>query len=424
MDRGALRFVLNDQQKTFEAEDPFVRREKLGELSELLPLKMPLVIAGVRRCGKSFLMKQFKDSLNLGAKQFIYVDFNDERLSGFTVKDFQLIPDFLVENGYDEKCFLFLDEIQEVDGWEKWVDRIKSRFRIMITGSNSKLSSSDISSALTGRALTLNLFPFSFKEYLEAKKIYYSKYDSDFGGKARVVGAFSKYLLAGGFPLYVLGEKEIVLKDLYENILYKDIIKRFGKNEKQLRELSYFFLSNPSGKFSFRGVSDLLAVKNRSAVKNFVSAFENSLTFFFLQKFDYSIKKQIQNPQKVYCIDNGFLSALGFRFSDNEGKLLENLVAIELKRRSKDIFYFSDSKECDFVTRNGRKITSAIQVTWKLTPENRQREIAGLIEAMSKFNLKKGLIITNDQEENITVHGKKIAVKPAWKWLLENEPTA
>jgi len=186
----------------------------------------------------------------------------------------------------------------------------------------------------------------------------------------------------------------------------------------------YFFLSNPSGKFSFRGVSDLLAVKNRSAVKNFVSAFENSLTFFFLQKFDYSIKKQIQNPQKAYCIDNGFLSALGFRFSDNEGKLLENLVAIELKRRSKDIFYFSDSKECDFVTRNGRKITSAIQVTWKLTPENRQREIAGLIEAMSKFNLKKGLIITNDQEENITVHGKKIAVKPAWKWLLENEPTA
>lgn len=421
MDRIALRFVLNDQQKTFEAEDPFVRREKLGKLSELLPLKMPLVIAGVRRCGKSFLMKQFKDSLNLGVKQFIYVDFNDERLSGFTVKDFQLILDFLIEDEYDEKCFLFLDEIQEVDGWEKWVDRIKSRFQIMITGSNSKLSSSDISSALTGRALTLNLFPFSFKEYLEAKKIDYSKYDSDFGGKARVVGAFSKYLLAGGFPMYVLSEKEIVLKDLYENILYKDIIKRFGKNEKQLRELSYFFLSNPSGKFSFRGVSDLLAVKNRSAVKNFVSAFENSLTFFFLQKFDYSIKKQIQNPQKVYCIDNGFLSALGFRFSDNEGKLLENLVAIELKRRSKDIFYFSDSKECDFVTRNGKKITSAIQVTWKLSKENRERELSGLVEAMDKFDLKKGLIITNDQEENIAVHWKKIAVKPCWKWLLENE---
>ena len=110
---------------------------------------------------------------------------------------------------------------------------------------------------------------------------------------------------------------------------------------------------------------------------------------------------------------------MGFRFSDNEGKLLENLVAIELKRRSKDIFYFSDSKECDFVTRNGRKITSAIQVTWKLSKENRERELSGLVEAMDKFNLKKGTIITNDQEENITVHGKKITVKPCWKWLLE-----
>jgi len=415
-----LRFVLNDQLKAFEAEDPFVPREKLRKLKELLPLKMPLVIAGVRRCGKSFLMKQFKDSLGLGVKQFLYVDFNDERLSGFTVKDFQLILDFLVENGYEDTCFLFLDEIQEVDGWEKWVDRIKSRFRILITGSNSKLSSSDISSTLTGRALALSMFPFSFREYLEAKKIDYLKYDSDFEVKAMVAGAFSKYLLAGGFPMYVLSGKEIVLKDLYENILYKDIIKRFGKNEKQLRELSSFFLSNPSGKFSFRGISDLLGVKNRQSVKNFVSAFENSLTFFFLPKFDYSIKKQIQNPQKAYCIDNGFLSTLGFRFNDNEGKLLENLVAIELKRRSKELFYFSDSKECDFITRNGRKTTSAIQVTWKLTKENQERELSGLAEAMDKFGLKKGLIITSDREETIEQNGKTMQVKPAWRWLLEN----
>lgn len=421
MDIDSLRFVLNDQQKTFEAEDPFVPREKLRGLGGLFSLKMPLVITGVRRCGKSFLMKQFKDSSNLKAKQFLYVDFNDERLSGFTVKDFQLILDFLVENGYEEKCFLFLDEIQEVAGWEKWVDRIKARFQIIITGSNSKLSSSDISSALTGRALALDLFPFSFKEYLEAKKIDYPKFDSDFGDKARVVGAFSKYLFAGGLPMYVLSEKEIVLKDLYENILYKDIIKRFGKNEKQLREISSFFLSNPSGKFSFRSISELLGVKNRSAVKNFVSAFENSLTFFFLQKFDYSIKKQIQNPQKAYCVDNGFLSTLGFRSSDNEGKLLENLVAVELKRRSKEIFYFNDSKECDFVTREGKKITSAIQVTWKLTKENKERELSGLVEAMQKFGLKKGLIITSGQEETIKQREKTIQVKPAWKWLLENK---
>ncbi|VVC00677.1 AAA domain protein [uncultured archaeon] len=421
MDRETLRFVLNDQHKTFEAEDPFVHREKLSELGDLLPLKMPLVITGVRRCGKSFLMKQFKDSLGLGAKQCIYIDFNDERLSGFTVKDFQLVMDFLVENDYEERCFLFLDEIQEVEGWEKWADRIKSDFQIVITGSNSKLTSSEISTALTGRALTLKMFPFSFREYLDAKKEGYSGYDSDFGAKAKVAGAFSKYLLAGGFPMYVLSEKEIVLKDLYENILYKDIIKRFGKNEKQLRELSYFFLSNPSGKFSFRGISEMLGARNRGVVKGFATAFENALVFFFLPKFDYSVKKQIQNPQKVYCIDNGFLTALGFRFMDNQGKLLENIVAVELKRRSKDIFYFSESKECDFVIREGKKVTGVIQVCWKLTKENKERETAGLIEAMDKFSLNKGLIITNDQEDHFKIGNKKIMVVPAWKWMLENE---
>jgi len=420
MDMDSLRFVVNDQQKAFEAEDPFVAREKLNDLKSLLPLKMPLVIAGVRRCGKSFLMKQFKDSLGLVPKQFLYVDFNDERLSGFTVKDFQSILNFLAENDYEDNCFLFLDEIQEVNGWEKWVNRVKSKFRIIIAGSNSKLTSSELSYTLTGRTLTLKMFPFSFREYLNAKKSDYSRYDSDSEAKAKVVSAFSKYLVAGGFPMYILSGKEVVLKDLYENILYKDIIKRFGKNEKQLRELSSFFLSNPSGMFSYRGISDLIGVKNRGAVKSFISAFENSLTFFYLPKFGYSIKKQIQNPQKVYCIDNGFLSNLGFRFSDNEGKLLENLVAIELKRRGKDIFYFSDSKECDFVIREGSKITQAIQVSWKIHGENRERELSGLVAAMDKFKLKKGLIMTNEQEETIKQGGKTIQLKPVWKWLLES----
>src|SRR3989338_7825362 len=232
MDKDLLRFVLNDQQKTFEAENPFVKREKLGDLEALLPLKMPLVIVGVRRCGKSYLMKQFKDSLGLLQKQFLYIDFNDERLSGFTVGDFQLILDYLAENEYEENCFLFLDEIQETIGWEKWIDRIKSKFRIVITGSNSKLTSSEISSALTGRALTLTMYPFSFKEFLNAKKIDYSNYNSDFEARARVAAAFSKYLVSGGFPLFILSGKDVVLKELYENILYKDIIKRFGKNER------------------------------------------------------------------------------------------------------------------------------------------------------------------------------------------------
>ena len=187
-----------------------------------------------------------------------------------------------------------------------------------------------------------------------------------------------------------------------------------------MRELSSLFLSNPSGKFSYRSISDLIGVKNRGVVKSFISAFENSLTFFFLPKFDYSIKKQIQNPQKVYCIDTGLLSNLGFRFSDNEGKMLENLVAVELKRRNENIFYFNDSKECDFLVKGGNKITQAIQVSWKIHRENRERELAGLAAAMDKFGLEKGIILTTGQEETLRQEGKIIQIKPVWKWLLED----
>lgn len=413
-----MHLVLDSQQKIFEEENPFVRREKLAKLKELLPLEMPIIIAGIRRCGKSSLMKQLKDELNLGKKQFLYVDFNDERLSGFSVKDFQSIEDFTVENNYEKECFLFLDEIQEVDGWEKWVNREKSRFRIIVSGSNSKLNNSEISTTLTGRTINLNLFPFSFKEYLSAKKIDFSWLNHSFEANAKMRGEFGKYLKEGGFPLRVITGKELIIRELYENILYKDIIKRFGRKEKQLRELSAFLLANPASKFSFREMAEMLGIKNRATVKNLVYAFEKAFVFFYLSKYDYSIKKQIQNPQKQYCIDNGFLTALGFSFMDSSGKLLENLVAIELKRRSKETYYFNGARECDFLTREGNKITQAIQVTWKLTPEDREREISGLLEAMEKFKLKKGLIITSDGEEEISNGKMKIKVTPAWKWLL------
>jgi predicted AAA+ superfamily ATPase len=166
-----------------------------------------------------------------------------------------------------------------------------------------------------------------------------------------------------------------------------------------------------------------MGIKNLLTVKKVINSFENSFLFLLLPKYDYSIKKQIQNPKKIYCIDNGFLTTMGFKFMDSEGKMLENLVAIELKRRSKEFYYSSDLQECDFVIREGSKITAALQVTWKLTNEDREREINGLAEAMDKFKLKEGLILTNDQEDEIKISGKKIVVKPVWKWLLET-PTS
>ncbi|MDD5163513.1 MAG: ATP-binding protein [Candidatus ainarchaeum sp.] len=389
----------------------------------LLKLKLPLIITGVRRCGKSSLMVLIRDELKLSKGSCLFVDFSDERLIGFEHSDFQKIEDFLIENKYSEKCFLFIDEVQEAEHWEKWVNRLKEKHPIIITGSNSKLLSKEIASTLTGRSINLHLEPFSFKEFLFAKKIKTENYLLDAKKQALIRRAFLEYYKTGGFPKMVLSGDETILRELYENILYRDVIARLGANlEKPVKELSSYFLSNPSGKISSRKAGELMGITNLLSVKKVLNAFENSFLFFFLPKFDFSIKKQIQNPRKLYCIDNGLITALGFRFSDNEGKMLENLVAIELKRRSKDIYYSSETKECDFVIKQGNQIVEAIQATWKLTPENREREMAGLIETMNKFKLKKGIILTNDQEEKIAVSGKKITIMPTWKWMLENGP--
>jgi predicted AAA+ superfamily ATPase len=342
---------------------------------------MPLVITGVRRCGKSFLLKIIKDKLNLKEKGYFYVNFNDDRLVKFEVEDFQKILDFMHEQNYKEKCFLFIDEIQEVFGWEKWIDRIKNKYKIFITGSNSRLLSSEIATILTGRSISLSLTPINFREFLQAKKINIKNWKLDLKEQSTIRKELRAFLETGGIPKRVVTEQDIVIKELYEDILYKDIINRFAKLNKQIKEIALFFFSNPSSLVSLRNVSKMSQLKNIATVKNILEAFESSFLFFFINKFDYSVKTQIQNPRKIYCIDNGFLVNMGFRISEDKGKLLENLIAIELKRREKELFYYSKKYECDFVIREANKIKEAIQVTYDVNEKNKERETAGLMEA-------------------------------------------
>ena len=385
-----LAYALVEQQNKFEEEqEKPVNREMIEKAIRLLRFNMPVFITGVRRCGKSFLLHLIKEKLNLKNRQYFYIDFNDERLTDFKVEDFQKVIDFLNTEGYEKKCYLFIDEIQEVSKWEKWIERIREQHPILITGSNSKLLSKEISSLLTGRSLNAWLTPFSFKEFLTAKGISYATWKSSLEARAKIKKAFSDFLTTGGFPKRVVSGEKVIVSELFENILYRDVIGKFGKNlEKPIKEASLYLLSNSGKNSSIRSISEAIGVKNQLTVKNILNAFENAFLFFFIGKFDYSIKKQIQNPKKAYCIDNGFLSAVGFRFSEDKGRLLENFVAIELKRRGQEIFYSKDRGECDFIIKEGIRVTGAMQVCYELSKDNKERELNGLLEAMNKFKLK------------------------------------
>ena len=419
MQRDELYSVLFEQQKEFARNEMFVQRETTESLLSSLKLKIPFIITGVRRAGKSTLLKIIKNTLNLTEKEFFYINFNDERLISFKVEDFQKILDFIEEEKYKQNCSLFVDEIQEVEKWEKWIDRIKDNHLCFITGSNSKLLSKEISTVLTGRSLSISLYPFSFREFLHFKKILVDKVDKDLKVQARLRKELTLFLELGGIPKVVTENEPRLLSELYENIIYRDIVKRFNPNlEKPIKEMSLLLLSSSGKKVSLRSLSTTLSIKNISSVKSIVDTFEKAFLFFFVPKFDFSLRKQIQNPQKVYCVDTGFITQVGFRFSDDKGRILENMVFIELKRQKKEIYYFSGKGECDFILKEGVKPIAAIQVCYNLTIENKEREIEGLIEALENFNLKDGLILTFDQEDQFQIRGRKINVLPAWKWLV------
>lgn len=420
MDRENLYYVLFEQQKDLERERNFVERELTKKVLSFMHLKLPMIITGVRRSGKSTLLNIIKNHLRLKEKEYLYINFNDERLVSFAVEDFQKILDFLNEQGYKENCYLFLDEIQEAKNWEKWIDRIKEDHQIFISGSNSKLLSKEISTVLTGRSINMSLYPFSFREFLETEKIKKQNWKFDLKARSQLRKKFSEFISIGGMPKVVVDKDKRLLKENYENILYRDIIKRFAKSlEKPIKEISVYLLSNISNELSIRSLSKIIQIKNLSTLRSILDTFENAFLFFFINKFDYSVKKQIQNPRKIYCVDNGFVNEVGFKFSEDKGRILENLVFLKLKKDGQEIYYFSEKGECDFVIRKGTKIVKAIQVCYNLKEDNKNREINGLKEAMNKFKLKEGLILTYDQNEEIVVDKKKIIVKPVWEWLLE-----
>lgn len=417
MDSRILKEIILQQKREFERKEDFVRRDILDKIEDYLKMPHAIVISGLRRSGKSTLLKEIKN--NFYKNEIVYYfNFEDEHLVNFNVEDFNLLYETFVELFGKHKIFFF-DEIQNIKGWELFVRKMYDRgFKFILTGSNSSMLSRELGSRLTGRYISIELQPFSFKEFLSFKNIKVPRHILT-EDRALIKNAFNNYLENGGIPEYLIYNNNELLKTLYENILYRDILVRYGLNdEKSLKELALYLFSNYGTEISYNKLKAMLNLGSLNTVKNYVHYLENSYLIFTIPKYEYSIKKQIYSPKKIYVIDNSLINLISFGFSQNIGKILENVVFIELKRRNNEVYYHKDKHECDFIITQNRNILIAIQVTLNLK-NNKEREYNGLLEALDAYKLNTGLILTENEDYEEIVQNKKIVVKPIWKWLLE-----
>ncbi len=400
-----LREVVRRQRAELDAfEAAGVEREKLAEIDLASPFAT--VVSGIRRCGKSTLLKQLAKRK---PEPFYYFYFEDTRIAGFGAGDFEKLDEVFREE-FGERGLYFLDEIQNVENWELFVrSRLDRKKRFAITGSNASLLSRELGTRLTGRHLQYELFPFSYRETLA------------FLGKKPGEQSFWSYLENGGFPEYLKqGCKTQILQQLFNDIIERDIVARHKlRNSKTIKELALFLLSNSGKEFSFNSLKKTLQLGSVNTAISFVSYLEDSYLVFTVQRFDYSLKKQLIEPKKAYAIDTGMTNANTASASPDKGRLLENAVFLHLRRHFKEINYYKKENECDFIAKEKNKPVMAVQACLELNQDNLKRETAGLLEAMKELKLGRGLIITLKQEDEINADGKKLQVKPAWKWMQE-----
>lgn len=398
-----LRKIAITQRDALSAMEYGVEREELGEMD--LDSPFAVVLTGIRRCGKSTLLRQLTRKVD----RFYYFNFEDPRIAGFRATDFPRLDEALREE-FGECRYYFFDEVQNAERWELFVRaRLDSGKRFVLTGSNASLLSRELGTRLTGRHMDTELFPFSFREALTLK------------GQKPSAEALAWYMQNGGFPAYLISERPERLRELLTDILERDIMIRHKlRDVRTVREMALYLLTNAGKEFSYNGLRQLFNLGSATTVRSFLSFFEDSYLVFTIPLFDYSLKKQLVNAKKVYSIDPGLSHANSASFSEDRGHVLENTVFLHLRRKHPDIFYYRRKNECDFVIKERNRISSAFQVCHDLTEDNQEREVNGLLEALKEFRLSEGLILTFDQEDRLVVDGKRIMVKPAWKWMAES----
>ncbi len=430
MNKNKIKELIIEHRERFLSKANLVKRKIQENINSFFKHREIILITGVRRAGKSSLMKLISHDIikkhKVPSSNILYLNFEDERFIQFTYKDFEQIYEIFLEiYNPKERKYFFLDEIQNVKGWEKWVNRMLEfeNIKFFVTGSNATLLSSEISTALTGRNRKLTVYPFSFREFLMLRNFVIDEnsfYLREM--KIKIKNLFKEYLALGGFPEILKIKDKTLLEEYFKDILYRDIISRYLiRNTRELKELTLFLASNIGTIHSYKNLTNILGAKSISTIKNYLEILESVFLFFRLHLFDFSVKRQIYNPSKIYSIDSALSNSIAFRFSENIGHIYENVVFIELKRRNKDVFYWKskNGKEVDFVTRKGTIIDEAIQVSFSLTTDKtKDREIESLLDAKRELKVNNLTIISEDDEDEIKINNSIIKITPLWKWLL------
>lgn len=415
--------LLIEQQEELLCKDLGVERQKLAEITAYKDTPFPIVISGLRRVGKSTLLAQLAHRFYPDSEYF-YVNFEDERFLTFTVSDFTKLHELLIELFGNKKVFL-LDEIQNVEGWELFVSRmITGGYKFYITGSNASLLSKELGTKLTGRYIPVELFPFSFEEYLRFKQLPFPHINRiTTVQKGKLKNAFSEYLKNGGIPQALQYPELPIHKTLYDDILNRDIGMRYKLTDtKPLRELTFYLLSNIATLVSYNKMKEFLQLGSVNTVSSYIDYLSTSWLLFAINRYAFSVKKQQIANKKIYCIDTGMAKAIAFSFSEDKGKFLENIVFLKLRRLyNENLYYYKTKKdrEVDFYL---PKQKTFIQVSQSIAdPTTKKRETQALAEAIEEVKGSNGFIITENEKETISINGATTSVIPVYEWLLSKK---
>jgi len=427
-DKVQLKTIITDNQERLLPE--------VWKRSLEIPLESGKIItlSGVRRSGKTYhlfnLMNQLKNQ-EIEAKQILYINFEDERLH-LSVDELDLIL-----QAYQElypalklsSCYFFFDEIQEIEGWEKFIARIYASIsrHVFITGSNAKLLSREIATALRGRTLTYEIYPLSFAEFVAVISPGLNPHSST--DKAKLINLFDQFLYQGGFPEIIKQENELkekVLQEYFNVMVFRDLIERYQISQATI--LKYFckrVVSASGGEFSVNKIYNELKSQGYQVSKDTLYDYQGYVDAIYLNRFitkySHSVVKAESSLKKTYVIDQGLGVALDYKLAQDKGRLLETTVALELLKQGKQIAYQQNGSECDFVTLEKGMVTSAMQVAAQLSdPKTREREIKGLVQTCQKFNLLEGVILTFDHTEQFEQVGIQIQILPAWQYFLKS----